>query len=78
MIHQPPAARRGRRPTRNPGGDPVHAPAPEQIYVEHTGQPIEKIELTGARSLMNAVDAKTYGLIDEVLDKRAGDTVKSA
>jgi len=50
-----------------------------QIYVEHTGQPIEKIELDMERDrFMNAVDAKTYGLIDEVLDKRAGETVKSA
>jgi ATP-dependent Clp protease protease subunit len=27
---------------------------------------------------MNAQDAKTYGLIDEVLDKRAVESVKSA
>jgi ATP-dependent Clp protease protease subunit len=27
---------------------------------------------------MSAADAKAYGLIDEVLDKRAGETVKSA
>ncbi|WP_426699790.1 ATP-dependent Clp endopeptidase proteolytic subunit ClpP [Rhodanobacter sp. Col0626] len=50
-----------------------------QIYVEHTGQPIEKIELDMERDrFMNAVDAKTYGLIDEVLDKRTVETVKSA
>ena len=50
-----------------------------QIYVDHTGQPLEKIELDMERDrFMNAVDAKTYGLIDEVLDKRAGETVKSA
>jgi ATP-dependent Clp protease, protease subunit len=50
-----------------------------QIYVAHTGQSIEKIELDMERDrFMNAVDAKTYGLIDEVLDKRAGETVKSA
>jgi ATP-dependent Clp protease, protease subunit len=50
-----------------------------QIYVTHTGQAIEKIELDMERDrFMNAVDAKTYGLIDEVLDKRAGETVKSA
>jgi ATP-dependent Clp protease, protease subunit len=50
-----------------------------QIYVAHTGQTIEKIELDMERDrFMNAVDAKTYGLIDEVLDKRAGETVKSA
>ena len=50
-----------------------------RLYVEHTGQPIEKIELDMERyRFMNAVDAKAYGLIDEVLGKRAGETVKSA
>ena len=50
-----------------------------RLYVEHTGQPIEKIELDMERDrFMSAVDAKTYGLIDEVLGKRAGETVKSA
>jgi ATP-dependent Clp protease protease subunit len=50
-----------------------------RLYVEHTGQPLEKIELDMERDrFMNAVDAKTYGLIDEVLDKRSGETVKSA
>ena len=50
-----------------------------QIYVDHTGQTLEKIELDMERDrFMNAADAKTYGLIDEVLDKRAGETVKSA
>jgi len=50
-----------------------------QIYVDHTGQPIEKIEQDMERDrFMNPIDAKVYGLIDEVLDKRAGETVKSA
>ena len=50
-----------------------------RLYVEHTGQPIEKIELDMERDrFMSAADAKAYGLIDEVLDKRAGETVKSA
>jgi ATP-dependent Clp protease protease subunit len=50
-----------------------------RLYVEHTGQPIEKIELDMERDrFMNAVDAKAYGLIDEVLGKRSGETVKSA
>ena len=47
--------------------------------IHNTGQAIEKIELDMERDrFMNAVDAKAYGLIDEVLDKRAGETVKSA
>jgi ATP-dependent Clp protease protease subunit len=50
-----------------------------KLYVEHTGQPLKKIELDMERDrFMNAQDAKTYGLIDEVLDKRAVESVKSA
>jgi len=50
-----------------------------KLYVEHTGQPLEKIEADMERDrFMSAADAKAYGLIDEVLDKRAGETVKSA
>jgi ATP-dependent Clp protease protease subunit len=50
-----------------------------KLYVQHTGQPLEKIEADMERDrFMSPVDAKAYGLIDEVLDKRAGETVKSA
>jgi ATP-dependent Clp protease, protease subunit len=50
-----------------------------RLYVQHTGQPLEKIELDMERDrFMNAHDAKAYGLIDDVLEKRAGETVKSA
>ncbi|KRE87037.1 ATP-dependent Clp protease proteolytic subunit [Rhodanobacter sp. Soil772] len=50
-----------------------------KLYAEHTGQSVEKIELDMERDrFMSPNDAKAYGLIDEVLDKRAGETVKSA
>jgi ATP-dependent Clp protease protease subunit len=50
-----------------------------RLYVQHTGQSMEKIELDMERDrFMSAADAKAYGLIDEVLEKRAGETVKSA
>jgi ATP-dependent Clp protease, protease subunit len=50
-----------------------------QLYVEHTGQPLEKIERDMERDrFMSAEDAKAYGLIDSVLGKRAGESVKSA
>jgi len=50
-----------------------------RIYVEHTGQPLEKIEADMERDrFMSAADAKAYGLVDEVLEKRADETVKSA
>ncbi|HXE77600.1 MAG TPA: ATP-dependent Clp endopeptidase proteolytic subunit ClpP [Rhodanobacter sp.] len=50
-----------------------------QIYVDHTGQPLERIEADLERDrFMNPVEAKAYGLIDEVLERRPVDTVKSA
>lgn len=42
-----------------------------QTYVHHTGQPYEKIENTLDRDFfMTAEEAKNFGLIDEVLEKR--------
>ena len=50
-----------------------------QLYVDHSGQPLERIEADLERDrFMNAVEAKAYGLIDEVLDRRPVETVKSA
>ena len=50
-----------------------------QLYVDHTGQPLEKIERDMERDrFMNPVEAKDYGLIDLVLDRRGVETVKSA
>lgn len=43
-----------------------------KIYAERTGQPIEKIELDMERDrYLSASEAQDYGLIDEVLSKRA-------
>lgn len=42
-----------------------------EIYVEHTGQPYESIERTLDRDhFMSADEARDFGLIDAVLDKR--------
>ncbi|WP_424814039.1 ATP-dependent Clp endopeptidase proteolytic subunit ClpP [Roseococcus sp. YIM B11640] len=42
-----------------------------QIYVTHTGQTVEAIEAKLERdSYMSAVEARDWGLIDEVVDKR--------
>jgi ATP-dependent Clp protease protease subunit len=50
-----------------------------QLYVDHTGQPLEKVERDMERDrFMNPVEASEYGLIDQVLDRRGVDTVKSA
>ena len=42
------------------------------IFVEHTGQPFERIkEDTDRDNYMSAIDAKEYGLIDTVIDSRS-------
>ncbi|HWL81768.1 MAG TPA: ATP-dependent Clp endopeptidase proteolytic subunit ClpP [Roseomonas sp.] len=42
-----------------------------QIYVKHTGQPIEEIERKLERdSYMSAEEAKEFGLIDQVVEER--------
>jgi ATP-dependent Clp protease protease subunit len=50
-----------------------------EIYVRHTGQPIEAVEAALERdNFMSAEDAKAWGLIDEILGNRgkAEDTSK--
>ena len=42
-----------------------------QILSERTGQPLEKIKADTERdNFMSAMEAKEYGLVDEVIDKR--------
>lgn len=42
-----------------------------EILVRHTGQPIEKVRQDTERNFyMSAEEAKTYGLIDEVITTR--------
>lgn len=44
------------------------------LYVKHTGQTLEQIERDMERDrFMSGEDAKAYGLIDEVLERRPGD-----
>jgi len=44
-----------------------------EIYVHHTGQSYEKVDLAIERdNFMSAEEAKTFGLIDEVVAKRPG------
>jgi len=81
MIHQPSGGARGQ-------ATDIEIQAQEilylrrrlnDIYVQHTGQPLEKIERDMERDrFMSAEAAREYGLIDAVLDRRAVDTVKSA
>jgi len=44
----------------------------DSILAKHTGQPIERIEKDTDRDFfMSAADAKAYGIIDEIIEKRA-------
>lgn len=50
-----------------------------QIYVKHTGQDIETIRRALERdNFLTAADAKAFGLIDEVLEKRPDPQAKAA
>ena len=50
-----------------------------QLYVKHTGQPLDQIERDMERDrFMSGEDAKAYGLIDSVLEKRPGDVAVGA
>ncbi len=81
MIHQPSGGARGQ-------ATDIEIQAQEilylrrrlnDIYVQHTGQPLDKIERDMERDrFMSAEAAREYGLIDQVLDRRAVETVKSA
>lgn len=83
MIHQPSGGARGQ-------ATDIEIQAREilklrqrlnEIYVHHTGQDIEKVAAAVERdNFMSAEEAKTFGLIDEVVIKRPGgeDTEKKA
>lgn len=73
MIHQPSGGAQGQ-------ASDIHIQAQEilkmrsrlnELMAFHSGQPIEKIELDTERdNFMSAEQAKAYGLIDDVIDKR--------
>lgn len=74
MIHQPSGGAQGQ-------ASDIHIQAQEilkmrsrlnELMAFHSGQPIEKIEIDTERdNFMSAEQAKVYGLIDDVIDKRA-------
>lgn len=73
MIHQPSGGAQGQ-------ASDIHIQAQEilkiraklnQLMAEHSGQTVERIELDTERdNFMSAEQAKDYGLIDSVIDKR--------
>ncbi len=78
MIHQPSGGAQGQ-------ATDIEIQAKEILYLrrrlneelaQNTGQPIERIERDVERDLFfNAQDAKAYGLIDAVLDRRQNETI---
>lgn len=49
-----------------------------RILANHTGQPLERIARDTDRDyFMSAEDSKAYGVVDEVLDRRAEGSIKS-
>ncbi|HET8553390.1 MAG TPA: ATP-dependent Clp endopeptidase proteolytic subunit ClpP [Rhodanobacteraceae bacterium] len=50
-----------------------------ELYAHHTGRTVDELQLDMERDrFMSSDEAKAYGLIDEVLDRRPGESVKSA
>lgn len=48
-----------------------------KILANHTGQPLEKIQADTDRDFfMSGIDAKQYGLVDEVIAKKVGRSAK--
>jgi ATP-dependent Clp protease protease subunit len=72
MIHQPLGGVRGQATDIKIHADWIIKTKNKlnQIYVDRTGQPLEKIERdTDRDNFMSAHEAKTYGLIDEVITR---------
>jgi len=80
MIHQPHGGAQGQ-------ATDIEIQAREILYLRkrlneelaaNTGQPLERIERDVERDLFfNAQDAKTYGLIDEVLEQRPQESIRA-
>jgi ATP-dependent Clp protease protease subunit len=73
MIHQPLGGVRGQATDIKIHADWIIKTKNKlnQIYVDRTGQPLEKIERdTDRDNFMSAAEAKTYGLIDEVITRK--------
>jgi ATP-dependent Clp protease protease subunit len=73
MVHQPSGGFRGQASDIERHAEDIIATKRRlnEIYVKHTGQAYEVIERTLDRdSFMTAEEAKTFGLVDRVFEKR--------
>jgi ATP-dependent Clp protease protease subunit len=82
MIHQPLGGAQGQAVDIEIQAKEIlyHKRKLNELLAFHTGQPFEKLEVDTDRDFfMSAVDAKEYGLIDQVISKqnlpKAGETV---
>ncbi|URA09507.1 ATP-dependent Clp endopeptidase proteolytic subunit ClpP [Thermospira aquatica] len=73
MIHQPSGGTQGQATdVRIQAEEMLRIKATlDRVLAKHTGQPIERIEKDTDRDFfMSAADAKAYGIIDEIIEKR--------
>jgi ATP-dependent Clp protease, protease subunit len=73
MVHQPSGGYRGpASDIERHAEDILHTKRRlNEIYVKHTGQPLERVERTLDRDhFMTAEEAKTFGIVDRVYEKR--------
>lgn len=74
MIHQPLGGAQGQATDIEIQAKEIlyHKRRLNEMLAEHTGQPLERIEQDTERDFfMSAEEAKDYGLIDQVIDRRA-------
>jgi ATP-dependent Clp protease protease subunit len=74
MIHQPLGGAQGQATDIEIQAKEIlyHKRRLNEMLAEHTGQPLERIELDTERDFfMSAEEAKDYGLIDQVIDRTA-------
>jgi ATP-dependent Clp protease, protease subunit len=74
MIHQPLGGAQGQATDIEIQAKEIlyHKRRLNEMLAEHTGQPLEQIEQDTERDFfMSAEEAKNYGLIDQVIDRRA-------
>jgi len=69
MIHQPLGGAQGQATDIGGEGNFYHKRQLNEYLAEHTGQPLERIELDTERDFfMSPDEAKDYGLIDQVIN----------
>jgi ATP-dependent Clp protease, protease subunit len=73
MVHQPSGGFRGQASDIERHAEDIIATKRRlnEIYVKHTGQPLEKVERTLDRDhFMTAEEARAFGIVDRVYEKR--------